>query len=406
VGAGGGPDAGHAPASGGAVAAGGVSGAEPGRDAGADAQAGAAAAEGDVRIVKRMGDPSFDAVVTSPSAATVAWLAEHFHRMEVFTTFFDDKTSFYPRGWVYWDSAAIYVGSSTAAQHADWILEDAAGKAVYLDWGCSAGKCPQYAADVTNPGFRTWWIDGLKAALQKGYAGAWIDDVNLALRFSDGTRSVSARSRTTRTVMTEDTWSAAVAAFMTEVRAKVPGHELLHNSIWSARPARAGDRYVQEQLRASDVINLEGGFASDGGLTGGTGEWSVHAKMAFIDAVHAAGRWVVIDDFPSNDTEREYALAAYFLVSNGSDGLGDSTMAPATWWKGYDIHLGRARAPRARSTDGVFRREFDRGLVLLLEPGADSVTVTLPGPHLTLTGARVTEVTLSSRRGAVLLNAP
>jgi hypothetical protein len=359
--------------------------------------------EGTVHFVKRMGDPSFDSVVTQPSPATVTWLVEHFYRMEVFSTFFDDKTSWYPNGLVYSDSAVIYPGSTTATSHPDWILEDPSGNPVYLDWNCSNGTCPQYAADVSNPGFQSYWIGALRATLAKGYLGAWIDDVNLALRFSNGTTSVTAHSPTSSTVMTEDAWSAAVASFMTAVRAALPGYELLHNSIWYARPTRTADACVQQEIAAADVINMEGGFASDSGLTGGTGDFSVYAKMAFADAVHALGRWVVVDDFPANDADRQYALACYLLLTNGKDGLGDASMAPSTWWSGYDVTLGSALGARTRSAAGLFRRDFDQGLVLMLEPGAASTTVTLPGAYRTLDGTTVTEVALTARQGVVLV---
>jgi hypothetical protein len=111
----------------------------------------------------------------------------------------------------------------------------------------------------------------------------------------------------------------------------------------------------------------------------------------------------VIDDFPSNDAERQYALACYLLVSNGKDGLGDASMAPSTWWKGYDVQLGRAVSGRTRSGAGVFRRQFQSGLVLMLEPGAASTTISLPGPYLTVDGAEVTQVNLSPKQGAVLI---
>ena len=359
--------------------------------------------EGTVHIVKRMGDPSFDSVVTQPSPMTVTWLNDHFYRMEVFSTFFDDKTSWYPNGLVYSDSAVIYPGSSTATSHPDWILQDGSGHAVYLDWNCSNGTCPQYAADVGNPGFRSYWIGALKTTLAKGYLGAWIDDVNLALRFSNGTSSVTAHSPTTSTVMTEDAWSAAVASFMTAVRAALPGYELLHNSIWYARPTRTADAYVQQEIAVADVINMEGGFASDSGLTGGTGSFSVYAKMAFADAVHDAGRWVVVDDFPTNDADRQYALACYLLLTDGRDGLGDASMAPSTWWSGYDVVLGRAAGARTRSSTGLFRRSFDHGLVLMLEPGAASTTVSLPAAYKALDGTTVTQVSLTARQGAVLV---
>lgn len=380
------------------------------RDAGTDAGHDAARPEDDpegvVHIVKRMGDPSFDAVVTSPSSSTIQWLNDHFYRMEVFTTFFDDKTSFYPNGWVYWDSAAIYVGSSTASAHPEWILEDSHGDKVFIDWGCSGGTCPQYAADISNPEFRAWWIEGLTDVLERGYRGAWIDDVNLALRFSDGSQATTAISPTSHITMTEDVWSAAVASFMMAIDAALPHYELLHNSIWYARPQRMDDPLVRAQIMAADVINMEGGFASDGGLTGGTGEWSIFAKLAFADAVHALGRWVVVDDFPSDDTQRQYALGCYLLLSTGRDALGDASMAPDSWWHGYDVNLGRASSARSRESSGLFRREFEHGLVLVLEPGAASQTVQLPHAYLTLEGASVTHVTLAERTAAVLLTPP
>ena len=104
----------------------------------------------------------------------------------------------------------------------------------------------------------------------------------------------------------------------------------------------------------------------------------------------------VVDDFPKNTAEREYALACYFLLTNGKDGIGDADMAPATWWPGYDVHLGAALSARSRTADGVFRREFENGLVLMLEPGSANRTVALPKRYLTVDGAEVTEVSLSA----------
>jgi len=125
--------------------------------------------------------------------------------------------------------------------------------------------------------------------------------------------------------------------------------------------------------------------------------------MAFADAVHDAGRWVVVDDFPANDADRQYALACYLLLTNGRDGLGDASMAPSTWWTGYDVTLGKATGARTRSSTGLFRRSFEHGLVLMLEPGAASTTVTLPATYTTLAGAAVTQVSLTARQGVVLV---
>ena len=59
------------------------------------------------------------------------------------------------------------------------------------------------------------------------------------------------------------------------------------------RQSRRDGPFIQRQIRAADIINLERGF-NDGGLTGGTGTWSVFAFMRYIDNVHSYGRHVVI----------------------------------------------------------------------------------------------------------------
>src|ERR1700712_187822 len=74
---------------------------------------------GQVRFVKRM-DPSFDSAVTNTTPAQKAWLNQKLWRTEVFSGFFDDKTSWYANGWAYKDLYAVGNGSSFASAHPDW----------------------------------------------------------------------------------------------------------------------------------------------------------------------------------------------------------------------------------------------------------------------------------------------
>src|SRR5689334_9979399 len=88
---------------------------------------------------------------------------------------------------MYQDSYAIYVsGDPRATAHPAWILHDDQGNPLYIPWGCSAGTCPQYAADFGNPDFRADWIAQAASALAGGtYRGLFIDDVNLDWRVGD-----------------------------------------------------------------------------------------------------------------------------------------------------------------------------------------------------------------------------
>lgn len=366
---------------------------------GAAAESGAAA--GSVKFVKRT-DPSFDRFTEAPAPAFKAWMNQHFWRTEVVSPYFDSRTSWYRHAWLYKDLYGVYRGSQSAAEHPTWILRDGSGNPLYIPWGCSGGSCPQYAGDVGNPAFRQNWIAEAKAAAARGYAGVWIDDVNLVFRIGDGSGNQVAPidPRTGRT-MTETAWQNYVVAFLQEVRQALPGVELLHNSIWFAGgPQRWNNPLVKLEIAAADYINLERGV-NDAGLTGGSGEWSLQALLSFIDAVHTGGRGVVLDGGDASPTGREYSLASYFLVSTGNDGVGLGSMTPENWWSAYNLELGTPLAPRAL-WQGLIRRDFTGGMVLVNGPGAPARTVTLPAPMLTTEGSLVTSIVLGSSSGSVL----
>ncbi|HEV2769302.1 MAG TPA: putative glycoside hydrolase [Solirubrobacteraceae bacterium] len=368
------------------------------------ASAGPAEAGG-VKFFKRT-DSSFDGYTTAAAPDFQAWMREKFFRAEVWSPYFDDKTAWYPQGLASRNLYAIYrEDAATVAAHPEWVLRDAGGAPLYIPWGCSGGVCPQYAGDVGSRSFRRAWIKRARAVLAHGYRGLWIDDVNLEFRVGDGEgRWRAPMDPRTGREMTWENWRRYVAEFVEEIRAAFPKAELLHNAIWFAvQPVRSGDPYVRRQIAAADRVNLERGV-NDAGLTGGTGQWSLHAFLDHVDAVHEAGRTVVLDAFDDTAAGREYNLAAYFLVSRGGDGVGLASMTPETWWTMYDAELGAPLGARA-SWSGLLRRDFERGIVLVNEPGAPQRTVDLGEALLDSSGRTVSSVTLDGGRGAVLRRA-
>jgi Hypothetical glycosyl hydrolase family 15 len=367
----------------------------------AAAAAGSSGEAGRVKFVKRT-DSSFDRFTSAPTAAFTAWMNQNFWRAEVFSPYFDDKTAWYPHGWTYRDLYALYNGSSFASSHPEWILRDAAGNRLYIPYGCSGGTCPQYAADIGSPSFRQAWIANAKAEVAKGYAGLWIDDVNLEMRVGDGAEhEVAPIDPRTGLAMTSQIWREYVATFVEEIRRALPGVEIVHNSIWFAGGAeRDSNQFVRREIAAADYINLERGV-NDPGLTGGPGQWSLQALLSFIDRVHAAGKGVILDGGDSIQAGREYSLASYFLISSGNDGVGLGSMTPENWWSAFNIDLGAAEGQRV-SWQGLLRRDYSNGLVLVNEPQTPTRTVALPRPMLTTTGAVVSSVTLAAGQGAVL----
>jgi len=279
------------------------------------------------------------------------------------------------------DLYAIYASSQLKTSHPDWILRDGKGNPLYIPFACSRGTCPQYAADVSNPDFKAYWMAQATKLYLTGYRGLWVDDVNLELRVSDGNGvTLAPIDRRTGRPMTISDWKDYVATFTEEIRATFPGWEIVHNAIWYAGgSARTADPSVQREILAADYIYLERGV-SDSGLKGGSGQYSLNDFFSYIDGVHQLNRSIVLEN---NAQQTDYGLAAYFLVSNGSDGLASSGLFPDSWPTSYSIDLGEPLGPRFAS-NGLLCRDFERGIAVINPPANSPFTIAMPSGPLTV----------------------
>jgi hypothetical protein len=345
-----------------------------------------------------------DQYTNSPTAATQQWMRDHWDRALVYSTYWDTRLSWFPNAWVYKDSYAIYPTSDVVTQHPDWILKDSSGNKLYIPFSCNGTSCSQYAGDIGNPAFRQYYIDNAKATLAKGYKGLFIDDVNMDFRIGNGAGThVDPIDPRTGGTMAEDTWRRYFAEFMEQVRTSLPSTEIVHNAIWYAGGGAHDDsnQYVIRELKAANYINIERGI-NDSGLTGGTAQWSVYRLMANADKIHSFGGHVIFDSYATDFPGMEYNLAGYLLINTGKDYVNTTGgNNPTTWWTAYDIELGNATGARYQ-WNGVWRRDFDNGFVLLNEPGATAKTLNLGGSFKNTSGATVSSVTLSATQGAVL----
>jgi hypothetical protein len=356
---------------------------------------------GCVNFAQRTGS-DFDKYING-GATDQQWITVHFWRMQTSNGWFDKNLSWYKGAWAYIDSYAIYNNSQPLKdQHPEWILRDQNGNKLYIPWGCAGGTCPQFAADVSNPLYRDYWIGQARAIMAKGYKGLWIDDVNLNMQVGDGSgKLVTPMDPNTGRPMASADWARYFADFMTEVRQALPNAELLHNSMWFAGSGLPGsDPYVQQEIKAADYINRESGV-SDSGITGNGGYWSIQSLFSFFDTVHSLGSHIDIQEF---HTGGYYGLAAYFLISNGGDAIGDGDVTPNNWPAGYDVQLGAALAARY-TWSNLIRRDFAKGIVLLNPPGRSTVNVTAPGIYTDLAGNLVSSISLGAKQGIILLGA-
>jgi hypothetical protein len=358
--------------------------------------------DGVVRFFQ-VANSAFDGFTRAATPASCGWMRSRYARMLVYAPYFDSRLGCFGDAWVYKDLYAIYPGSPLAAAHPEWILRDASGHQLFIPYGCGGGTCPQLAADVGSPAFRAQWIAEAKATLGKGYRGLFVDDVNMLVsRVSDGNgRPVPPVDPRTGRAMTEGDWRRALADFTAQIRAAFPATELVHNALWFAGRE---DPDVVRQLDSASVVNLERGV-NDDGLRGGSGEYGFDTFLAYVDWLHARGKTVIFDGGARTKAEREYGLAAYLLVSAGGDYLGnDRGGRPDDWWPAYEVSLGASLGPR-HAWNGLLRRDFEGGMVLVNPPDAARRTVDLAREWRDLDGRPRANVTLEAAEGMVLRKA-
>lgn len=360
------------------------------------------AAEGRVRFYN-IADSDFDRYSRAPSGAEQAWMRANFTRMQTYSPYFDARLAWYPDAWVYKDSYAIKPDWPIYRQHPEWVLRDAEGRELFIPWGCRDGRCPQFAADIGNPAFRRWWLDGARALAARGYRGLWVDDVNLTWRVGDGDgRHVPPVDPRTGAPMRLADWRRYFADFMTELRNALPELEIAHNAIWYA--GGFDEPQILRQIDAADYINLERG-ATDPGLRAGAGEFGFERFLAFVDLVHQRGKAVIMMDYGTTPGEREFGLAAWLLVNAGRDLMSSNQLdwtVPGRWWPGYALDLGAAAGPRSHWR-GLLRRDFACGRVLLNQPRASGVAVSIPGAFRRLDGSPAGSLVLAGGEALILL---
>ena len=164
---------------------------------------------------------------------------------------------------------------------------------------------------------------------------------------------------------------------------------------------------------------------NDPNMTSG-GVVGIESFLEFSDYVHSRDRstthTVYINDLhcptppcfapPPLQTaliQMEYGLAGWLLASGGHDWFAARVLnTPDDWWHGFETNLGKALSERyVDPGNGLLRRDFKRGIVLLNPPGAAPIFMNLPQTFFTLNGDKVNHITLVLRTGKILLrNSP
>ena len=157
--------------------------------------------------------------------------------------------------------------------------------------------------------------------MKRGYAGLYIDNVNLIRRVSlSNNKEVVPRSRRSKRRISNAVWRRTVARFTRQIRRAMPRTKIAHNVIWFAPGAKG--KWGRMQTRSANVITLERGV-NDAGLTGGTFTFGLRTFLRYSDWVHRRKADVMFLETVSDArTGATTASPGYFMVNNGRDTYG------------------------------------------------------------------------------------
>ncbi len=361
-----------------------------------------------VRFIKDA-DSSFDAELRTEDPGRRAWMRAHYFRMLGFHPFFTQHAlSWAPPSFFYKDAYAIYNDNkglplrpdrTTLEDHPDWALKNRYGNRLFIPFACDGTSCPAFAGSFGRLDFRNYWMAGARDIYSRGYAGIYIDDVNMAWRTSNGRGEfVRPWDPVGHEPMTLATWRRNMASFTTAVRQQFPSAEIIHNAVWFAPRKNPA---VRRQIAAADYIQLERGF-NDPGITGGRGKYSYRRFLSYIRLVHKLGASVILNPESLSDAGASYELANYFLVRRGNDAIMSKFRSnQSNWWRGWDTYLGASQSHWYR-WHGLYRRDYGRGITLVNPPASPSRSVALGHSFHTLNGSSYRQITLRPRSGQIL----
>ena len=356
-----------------------------------------------------------------PYTSYWSFMQTHYDYMQVYRSWWrlGNKGQYYPRGFVYKDMYAIkpeWIDANPTLD--DYVLRDASGNRLFIPFGTkksalwqaptgeSIEVLPQFAGDIDNLQFRIWWATELQVWLQETqYAGVWFDDVNMgksdpaSWQISDVNKNfVAPVHKGTTTAWTLSEWRNKMALWVKgqaqavhDLGLLAAANVIFYSYNWSNDPD------IREMLSSVDYANLERGI-TDTGLVAGSGTYGVQTYLSFIDYCHSLGTNVIQMDYSTDVNEIDYSVAGYFLANDGKDlysaGHSEAQWAEpplsgqtAEWPAVYDTQLGAASGARY-SWNGLIRRDFANGSVLINEPGNPTVSFTLDGKSYTLAGKR------------------
>jgi hypothetical protein len=283
------------------------------------------------------------------------------------------------------------------AAHAGWFLTTPAGARIEEN-----GYPYLFMADVGNRGYQRRWTADVVGLLRRGpWDGVFMDDVNASPRPEAGTATIARYP-------TDAAYERAVGAMLSYAGPRI-------RATGKLAVANIGEWVDHPALARSWLRDLDGGmdekfvkWSTEPGVGyRGPRQWLSQEHEA-LTTQSMGKRFLAVTAAAPGDTQAQlYGWASLLLVADGrASYLAAETYNGAErWLSAYRARLGHPLGAMTEGPDGVYRRSFSGGLVVV-NPTASAVHVSLGGTFEGSGLTRVRATRLDPDHALVLVGGP
>ena len=224
------------------------------------------------------------------------------------------------------------------------------------DWGW-------YLAELDDPGWRAYWHGEVLRQLEANDGdGVFMDSLSVpsylgADRYAPHLPAVDAGF--------ESGWARRIADWLAWLQGQAVGGYHLVPNVGSWITTRETTDYA-----AADGVMVEGFALEADASPYARDDWRL--QMDRVLAAVRRGQALLAQTYVSSWPDRAFALGSYLLVKGSRSFLNLETGFEPEWWPEYGIPIGAPLAAPVESVeeldpdgDGVLRRDFDNGVVLV-----------------------------------------
>ncbi len=229
-------------------------------------------------------------------------------------------------------------------------------KVLNCDWGW-------YLMDISNDSWRNYWHgEVLRQLRANDNDGVFMDSLSVPNYLGAGSYSPALPAVDEAF---ESDWSTKIRDWIRWLQARSVGDYYLVPNVGSWITSRERTDYTD-----ADGVMVEG-FALEADRSPyNLEDWRL--QMDRILSLVSRGKAVIGQNYATGSQERMFSLGTYLLVKGNRTFINIDSGEDPEWWPEYDIGIGKPTenagtsiGDLAYASDGIYRRSFDNGLVLV-----------------------------------------